>query len=153
MRLRRLRVGTTLLDLRVVRTRGEEATTWRLEVEQTGPELRVLFDPVLPPLSVVEEELRTEVQVVEGPGVELPSALPERGGSSRNPRLVREEVGEDFVRWTFAGRAGDEAWLPFHCDLRIEVSGAELTDSLLGLTFPGSATYEWTETTVKIQRA
>jgi len=153
IRLRRLRVGATRLDLRVVRTRGETATTWRLEVEQTGPELRVVFEPVLPPLSIVEEELRAEIQVREGPGIELPSTLPARGETSRNPRLVRQEVGEDFVRWTFAGRAGDEVRLPFHCDVEVEVGGAELTDSLLGLTFPGSATHPWTETTVRVQRA
>ena len=149
--VRRLRVGETRLDLRVVRERESGLTRWRLDAEQEGPELHLVFEPLLPPLSTVEEELLHEWRVVEGPSVQLPAPPPVIAGRSRHPRLVAEGVEDGVVQWTFAGRAGSEVRLPTRSDRALEVEGGVLAEGLLGLAFPGAAGEGWTEVRVTLR--
>lgn len=171
-RLSGLRVGTTVLDVRLYRRREPGVTVIGLELEQgQGPALSLGFAPVLPPLTKLldgpgwlrpsgavvprrlhrteGETLTLEARVLEGPALLLPAGLPEPGGASRAVRLVAQRVEGETLTWTFAAPAGTSAALPFFCDFEVEVRGATLVDGELHLDFPPGDS--WTRCEVGIR--
>lgn len=173
-RLLNLRVGETTVDLRLYRRREPGATVLGLELTRAeGPALTLGFAPVLPPLSrlldgpgwlrpsgavvprrvhrVGGEPLRLEARVLEGPSVRLPSTLPEKGGTSRNARLVAQRVEGDVLFWSFAAPQGTRTVLPFACDFPVEVRGGASVPGGLELVFPAGAADEWTELAVEVR--
>jgi glycogen debranching enzyme len=161
-RLTGLRVGATSLDVRLYRRREQGATVLGIELERgEGPGLELGFAPVCPPLTrlvdgpgwlrpsgaVVPrrlhrssgEPLTLEARVLEGPAVLLPSALPERGETSKAVRLVAQRQEGERLTWTFAAPPGTCAALPFFCDFDVVVTGAHLVDGELRLDFPSAA--------------
>jgi len=173
-RLTNLRVGETVVDLRLYRRREPGATVLGLELTRAeGPALTLGFAPVLPPLSrlldgpgwlrpsgavvprrvhrVGSEPLRLEARVLEGPSVRLPSTLPARGGTSRNARLVEQRVEGEALLWRFEAPAATRTVLPFACDFPVEVRGANPVPGGLELSFPAGPEGAWTALAVEVR--
>ena len=162
VRVDRLRVGETTLDLsirREPRKSGGTATIYRLR-RIAGPLLSVEIRQPLAPLSRrIDErsagELEVAIEELEGPAAIFPSSLPERGGTSRNPRIsdVRA-LGDHEVEWTLHGIGGTRAELPFHCDLPCEVSAgpARLRGrELLEVSFDGGSPGAFVEAQLRLR--
>src|SRR5262249_48729973 len=104
VKIDRLRVGETLLDLsirREPRKAGGTTTVYRLR-RTAGPPLSVAIAQPLAPLSrridersAAGSELELAIDELEGPAAIFPSSLPERGGTSRNPRISGVRAGGD----------------------------------------------------------
>jgi hypothetical protein len=173
-RLSNLRVGETVVDLRLYRRREPGATVLGLELARAeGPALTLGFAPVLPPLSrlldgpgwlrasgavvprrvhrVGSEPLRLEARVLEGPSVRLPASLPAKGGASRNARLAAQHVVGETLHWSFTAPAGARVVLPFACDFPVEVRGGTSVPGGLALDFPAGAEGEWTTLAVEVR--
>jgi glycogen debranching enzyme len=162
--LRGLRVGETVLDVTFRRHDGLLSVACET---RSGPPVVVAFAPVLPPLSrvrgarteigpggtvrvlpIVLEDGRAELEVLEGPSLQLAAALPVGEEESRAPRLIGQETHDDVVTWMLAGRAGSQATLGFHSDLACAIEGAGSYADALLVAFPeGSG--GWTELGVR----